>query len=329
MTSNKLYDNCANFLLRFGLSANSIVHSSPEERENTMYCAINRFLGDTPRSKPLYGEGLKDMGPDTYDWSPFVRFDETACFDEQERIVIEMASFIDFAMFYIEQDCWYIVDMINSHMYLSDYENCIQLGEIEHNLYDTDIIDFLKTTEYTNIALRIASSAYNDHWYRSCCPWRFHFNQEEDFIKNELQIIMDEYDENDSPLYFLEKISELLASVNIHHKMAQKYNLSEEELYVYDTLRGYYSNHFVSNYINATKAITSLFSNIKLNAKQKRGMKSVIKKKILGIANLYQIEQEILLRVNYKIMKTQKEFSEKDLYGLNIWFTNKCSEMKL
>lgn len=329
MTKNKLYDNCTNLLLRFGLSINKIIYSSPEEREHTMYCAINRFLGDTPRSKPLYGEGLKNLGPDTYDSSPFVRFDETSCFDEQERIVIEMASFIDFAMFHIEQDCWYIVDMINSHMYLSDYENSVQLSEIEHNLYDTEIVDFLKTTEFTNIALRIASSAYNVYWYTSRYPRKFHFNREEEFIKNELQIIMDEYDLNDSPLYFLEKIAELLASINIHHKVAQKYNLSEEDLYVHDTLRGYYSNHFVSNYIKATKAITSLFSNNKLDAKQKSGMKSAIKKKILEIANLYQIEQEILLRVNYKIMKTQKEFSEKDLYGLNIWFTNKCSEMKL
>lgn len=327
MTSNKLYDNCANFLLRFGLSANSIVHSSPEEREYTMYFAINRFLCDTPRSKPLYGEGLKDLGPNTYDCSPFVKFDETANFDEQERIVIEMASFIDFAMFYIEQDCWYIIDMINSHMYLNDYENSIQLGEIEHNLYDTDIIDFLKTTEYTNIALRIASSAYNDHWYRSCCPWKFHFNKEEGFIKNELQIIIDEYDENDSSLYFLEKVSDLLASINIHHKMAQKYNLSEEDLYVYDTLRGYYSNHFVTNYINAAKAITSLFCNKEQNARQKRGMKSTIKKKILEIASSYHIEQGILLRAKYKIMKTKKEYSEKDLYGLNIWLADKFKEL--
>lgn len=239
-------------------------------------------------------------------------------YDDNDKIIIEMACFIDSLISYISNIDMNFVFVILNHVYMD--KSKFKYNDV--TILDQDVIHFLKTTPYLGIVRYVVAYLHRDFmsWY----GYSAHCNSiERNHIENKFHIIKLHQEEKGlGDSYLIEKTIEVLNNVSIHAYIGKLCGLNKEELSVYDIIRGRYTDRFIPIYAKAAKEIVSTINSIESKASNRRLLHSEAKKIILNVAEKYRITQEIELG-NYSIVVVPKEESIKNMYGLKLYIHEK------
>ena len=118
---------------------------------------------------------------------------------------------------------------------------------------------------------------------------------------------------------------DVLNNVSIHKQVATDYGLNDEELIVYDILRGRYTCRFIPDYAKAAKQIVTTINNVESKPKNREIFYKRAKDVILEMGMKYNIKRERMF-ARGKIQQTPVEQSKKDLYGLKLYLMRKRNE---
>ena len=247
----------------------------------------------------------------------FVDNKKISNYDDDEKVIINMACFIDNLLSLISNMDLNFVRIISNHIYLDEnkylYTNT--------NILDKSVVHFLKTTPYVGILHHVVS------YLRNYSLWSNRENQlEYNYIDMVFFNILNFVEENDMDDSFLaERMIDVLNNVSIHKQVATDYGLNDEELIVYDILRGRYTCRFIPDYAKAAKQIVATINNVEPKQKNRGIFNKRAKEVILAMGKKYNIKQERMF-VKGKIQQTPVEQSEKDLYGLKLYLMRKRHE---
>lgn len=310
----ELLNICEKIFQTIGLKT-SLSKFCAETREKIIFEAVDKFFhGYT------YPHEYESLFPCEYmldNYGLFVDNKKISNYDDDEKIIINMACFIDNLLSLISNMDLNFVRIISNHIYLDEnkylYTNT--------NILDKSVVHFLKTTPYVGILHHVVS------YLRNYSLWSNRENQlEYNYIDMEFFNILNFVEENDMDDSFLaERMIDVLNNVSIHKQVATDYGLNDEELIVYDILRGRYTCRFIPDYAKAAKQIVATINNVEPKQKNRGFFNKRAKEVILAMGKKYNIKQERMF-VKGKIQQTPVEQSEKDLYGLKLYLMRKRHE---
>lgn len=310
----ELLNICEKIFQTIGLKT-SLSKFCAETREKIIFEAVDKYFHGY-----IYPHEYESLFPCEYmldNYGLFVDNEKISNYDDDEKVIINMACFIDNLLSLISNMDLNFVRIISNHIYLDEnkylYTNT--------NILDKSVVHFLKTTPYVGILHHVVS------YLRNYSLWSNRENQlEYNYIDMEFFKILNFVEENDMDDSFLaERMIDVLNNVSIHKQVATDYGLNDEELIVYDILRGRYTCRFIPDYAKAAKQIVATINNVEPKQKNRGIFNKRAKEVILAMGKKYNIKQERMF-VKGKIQQTPVEQSEKDLYGLKLYLMRKRHE---
>lgn len=310
----ELLNICEKIFQTIGLKT-SLSKFCAETREKIIFEAVDEYFHGY-----IYPHEYESLFPCEYmldNYGLFVDNKKISNYDDDEKVIINMACFIDNLLSLISNMDLNFVRIISNHIYLDEnkylYTNT--------NILDKSVVHFLKTTPYVGILHHVVS------YLRNYSLWSNRENQlEYNYIDMVFFNILNFVEENDMDDSFLaERMIDVLNNVSIHKQVATDYGLNDEELIVYDILRGRYTCRFIPDYAKAAKQIVATINNVEPKQKNRGIFNKRAKEVILAMGKKYNIKQERMF-VKGKIQQTPVEQSEKDLYGLKLYLMRKRHE---
>lgn len=287
-----------------------------ETREKIIFEAVDKYF-----HRYIYPHEYESLFPCEYmldNYGLFVDNKKISNYDDDEKVTINMACFIDNLLSLISNMDLNFVHIISNHIYLDENKYMCT----NTNMLDKSVVHFLKATPYVGILHHVVSYLRKDY-----SLWSNRDNQlEYNYIDMEFFNIQNFVEENDMDDSFLaERTIDVLNNVSIHKQVATDYGLNDEEPIVYDILRGRYTCRFIPDYAKAAKQIVATINNVEPKPKNRRIFNKLAKDVILEMGMKYNIKRERMF-ARGKIQQTPVEQSKKDLYGLKLYLMRKRNE---
>lgn len=311
----ELLNICEKIFQTIGLKT-SLSKFCAETREKIIFESVDKYF-----HRYIYPHEYESLFPCEYildNYGLFVDDKKIVNYDNDEKEIINMACFIDNLLSLISNMDLNYVRIISNHIYLDENKYMCT----NTNMLDKSVVHFLKTTPYVGIVHHVVSYLRNDY-----SSWSNRDNQlEYNYIDMEFSNILNFVEENDMDDSFLaERTIDVLNNVSIHKQVATDYGLNNEELIVYDILRGRYTCRFIPDYAKAAKQIVATINNVESQPKNRGFFNKRAKDVILAMGMKYNIKQERMLAIG-KIQQTPVEQSKNDLYGLKLYLMRKRNE---
>lgn len=311
----ELLNICEKIFQTIGLKT-SLSKFCAEIREKTILEAVDKYF-----QRYIYPHEYDSLFPCEYmlDNYGLIADNEKICScDNNERVIINMAYFIDSLLSLISNMDLNFVRIISNHTYLDDNKYMY----VNTNMLDKSVVHFLKTTPYVGILHYVVSYLRNDYSLWCNCDNQLECN----YIDMAFFNILNFVEENDMDDFFLaERMIEVLNNVSVHKQVATDYGLNDEEMIVYDILRGRYTCRFIPDYAKAAKQIVATINNVESKPKNRSIFNKRAKDIILEMGMKYSIKQERMFARGI-VQQTPVEQSEKELYGLKLYLMKKRSE---